>query len=355
MSTIRDVAERAGVSTMTVSRVINKSGYISQETRERVGAAIAELGYVPNTLARSLRFKQTKTLACVLTDITNPFFTTVARGVGDAASAQGFNVIFCNTDESETEQAEQITALVQKRVDGILLVPAASSEDAVAFLREQHVPVVILDRRVPACSVDSVRCNSEEGAYELVRLLLTLGHRRIAAISGPAMVSTAQDRVAGYCRALTEAGETVRPELIGYDSFTQAGGYKTARQMLALTPRPTAFFAANNFIAVGAYQAAREAGLEVPKDVSIVTFDDLPAWLLMEPFMTVAAQPAYEIGRVATELLLKRLASENLAGCQEIVLPFEIIVRRSSGPPPAADTPPAGMQRFVRRAAVAAV
>jgi LacI family transcriptional regulator len=355
MSTIRDVAERAGVSTMTVSRVINKSGYISQETRERVDAAIAELGYVPNTLARSLRFKQTKTLACVLTDITNPFFTTIARGVGDAASAQGFNVIFCNTDESESEQAEQLTALVQKRVDGVLLVPAASSEDAVAFLREQHVPVVILDRRVPDCSVDSVRCDSEEGAYELVRLLLTLGHRHIAALSGPAMVSTAQDRVAGYCRALAEAGVAMQQDLINFGSFTQAGGHQAARQMLALIPRPTALFAANNFIAAGAYQAAREAGLDVPKDVSIVTFDDLPAWLLMEPFMTVAAQPAYEIGRAATELLLKRLAGENLAGCQELVMPFEIIVRRSSGPPPAADATPAGMAIFVRRTEAAEV
>ena len=129
---------------MTVSRVINNSGYISQDARERVEAAVAEIGYVPNTLARSLRFKQTKTLALVLTDITNPFFTTLARGAEDVASEQGFNVIFCNTDESESEQARELTALVQKRVDGVLLVPAASSAEAVAFLREQGVPVVVL-------------------------------------------------------------------------------------------------------------------------------------------------------------------------------------------------------------------
>ena len=177
---------------MTVSRVINNSGYISQDARERVEAAIAEIGYVPNTLARSLRFKQTKTLALVLTDITNPFFTTLARGAEDVASDQGFNVIFCNTDESESEQAKELTALVQKRVDGVLLVPAASSAEAVAFLREQKVPVVVLDRRVPDCTVDSVRCDSEKGAYELVKLLLDLGHTRIAALSGPKKVSTAR-------------------------------------------------------------------------------------------------------------------------------------------------------------------
>ncbi len=211
MSTIRDVAERAGVSTMTVSRVINNSGYISQDARERVEAAIAEIGYVPNTLARSLRFKQTKTLALVLTDITNPFFTTLARGAEDVASEQGFNVIFCNTDESESEQAKELTALVQKRVDGVLLVPAASSAEAVAFLREQGVPVVVLDRRVPDCTVDSVRCDSEKGAYELVKLLLDLGHTRIAALSGPQKVSTAQDRVAGYRRALADRGSGPMP------------------------------------------------------------------------------------------------------------------------------------------------
>ena len=347
MSTIRDVAERAGVSSMTVSRVINRSGYISQDARERVEAAIAELGYVPNTLARSLRFKRTKTLACVLTDITNPFFTTIARGVGDAANAQGFNVIFCNTDESESEQAEQLTALVEKRVDGILLVPAASSAEAVAFLRDQKVPVVVLDRRVPDCSVDSVRCDSEVGAYELVKLLMALGHRRIAILTGPQTVSTAQDRVAGYRRAMTEAGHSADPELIGYGTFTQAGGYQTAKRMLALAFRPTAFFAANNFIAVGAYQAIREAGLSVPEDVAMAAFDDLPESLAIEPFFTVAAQPAYEMGRRATELLLQRLTGEHPDACQEIVLPFEIIVRRSSGQPRYDDAARSAPQQWV--------
>jgi LacI family transcriptional regulator len=338
MSTIRDVAERAGVSTMTVSRVINNSGYFSREARERVEAAIAELGYVPNTLARSLRFKQTKTIALVLTDITNPFFTTLARGAEDVASEEGFNVIFCNTDESEGEQARELTVLVQKRVDGVLLVPAASSAEPVAFLREQGVPVVVLDRRVPDCTVDSVRCDSEQGAYELVKLLLGLGHTRIAALSGPEKVSTAQDRVAGYRRALAESGLGPGAEIVRYGPFTQAGGNTMARQVLALSPRPTALLAANNFIAVGAYQAVREAGLSVPEDVSIVGFDDLPAWLTMEPFLTVAAQPAYEMGQRATRMLLDRLGREAPPECREVVLPFELIVRRSSGPP-RADAP----------------
>jgi len=331
MATIREVAERAGVSTMTVSRVINNSGYISQEARARVEAAVVELGYVPNALARSLRFKRTQTLGLVLSDITNPFFTTIARGVEDVASRGGFNVIFCNTDESEDKQAEYLTVLVQKQVDGVLLVPARSCEGPVAYLRSRGVPVVVLDRRVPECETDDVRGDSEQGAADLTRLLLELGHRRIAILSGPPDVSTAADRVAGYQAALAAAGVASDPALIFHGRLRQEGGYQMTGQALALTPRPTAIFAANNFIAIGAYRALRDAGLAVPEDMALVAFDDLPPALVLEPFLTVAAQPAYEMGQRATELLLARLAGTAPADCQEIVLPVEIIVRRSSG------------------------
>jgi LacI family transcriptional regulator len=334
MSTISDVAKRAGVSTMTVSRVLNNSGPISPQTRKRVEKAIAELGYVPNALARSLHFKRTKTIALVLTDITNPFFTTIARGVEDAASKQGFTVMFCNTDESQDEEAEYLKVLLQKQVDGMLLVPACLEPDSVLFLQERQTPVVILDRRIPNVRIDTVRCDSEGGAYALIRHLLELGHTRVAVLSGPRTVSTAIDRVTGYRRAMQAAGLDVSEELAMHGEFNQASGYAMAQQALALDPRPTALFAANNFIAIGAYRALRDAGLHVPEDVSLVAFDDLPAPLVMEPFLTVAAQPAYEMGQKATELLLARLSGEGPADCQEIVLPTEVIVRRSSGPPP---------------------
>jgi LacI family transcriptional regulator len=333
MTTIRDVAKLAGISTMTVSRVLNNSGYISQDTRERVEKAIAELGYVPNSLARSLRFKQTNTIALVLTDITNPFFTTIARGVEDTASEQGFSVIFCNTDESAPEEAEHLNVLVQKQVDGVLLVPACCSAESVSFLQGHKVPVVVLDRRISDIWVDLVRGESEQAAYQLVRHLLDLGHTRIAILSGPQVTSTAVDRVAGYRRAMVEAGLDAGAERVYHAQFTLESGYQMAQQVLATTPRPTALFAANNFIAIGAFRALRDVGLRVPEDMSLVAFDDLPASLVMEPFLTVAAQPAYEMGQKATELLLARLSGEGPADCQEIVLPTEVIVRRSSGPP----------------------
>ncbi|HEX9371342.1 MAG TPA: LacI family DNA-binding transcriptional regulator [Roseiflexaceae bacterium] len=338
MSTISDVAKRAGVSTMTVSRVVNNSGYISQETRERVERAIAELGYVPNALARYLRFKQTKTIALILTDITNPFFTTIARGVEDAARDQGFSVIFCNTDESETEQTEYLQLLLQRQVDGFLLVPASDSDESIAALRARGVPVVLLDRRLSVGEFDSVRCDSVQGAYELVHHLLALGHTRIAVLSGSKAVSTAVDRVAGYTRAMCEAGIGEDQHLVFYDRFTQGDGYRMAQRALAASPRPTAIFAANNFIAFGAIRAIQEADLRIPEDISIVTFDDLPQLWVMDPFLTVVTQPAYEIGHKATELLLDRLAGEGPVETREIMLPAELIVRKSSGPPPTVAT-----------------
>ena len=331
MTTLQDVADRAGVAPITVSRVINNSGYVSDTTRRRVEHAIVELEYVPNVLARSLRSRQTNTLALVLTDIANPFWTTVARGVEDAASAAGFNVIFCNTDESEDAQDQYLRMLLQKQVDGVLLVPARSKPDSVLFIQKQDTPVVVLDRRVPGAQVDGVRCDSEEGAYRLVYLLLSLGHRRIAMLSGPKDVSTAVDRVAGYRRGLTEAGVAIDDLLILYGEFTQASGFEMARRAMALLPRPTALFAANNFIATGAIRALRKMNLYVPDDVALVSFDDFPPTLLIDPFMTVANQPAYEMGRRATELLLARLEGEEMEASQEIILPTEIIVRRSSG------------------------
>ncbi len=332
MSTISDVAKRAGVSTLTVSRVINNSSYISQETRERVERVIEELGYVPNALARSLRFKQTKTIALVLTDITNPFFTTLARGVEDVASEQGFSVIFCNTDESESEEAEYLNVLSQKQVDGILLVPACCEKDTIVSLQSRGAPVVLLDRRIPDAKVDTVRCDSEQGAYQVVRYLLGQGHRTIAILAGPQSISTSVDRVSGYRRAMSEAGLGPDMQFVYHAGFTQEGGHQMTKQVLTNKVRPTALFAGNNFIAMGVFYALREVGLRVPDDISVVAFDDIPVEFVMDPFLTVVAQPAYEMGKQATELLLTRLAGEGPGEPQEIVLPTELIVRKSSAP-----------------------
>ncbi len=333
MITIADVAKRAGVSKMTVSRAINNSGYISQATRARVEQAIAELGYIPNALARSLRYKQTRTIALIVTDITNPFFTTVARGVEDMANDQGFSVIFCNTDEAPDEEAQYVNVLLQKQVDGLLLVPTGGAAEIVEFLNNHTVPFVLLDRRVPGVNVDVVRCDSEQGAHDIVQHLLDLGHRRIAALGGSASITSSSDRVKGYQRAMIEAGLKHESYRAYFTAFTVEGGHRAAQQALAETTLPTAFFAANNFIAIGAIRLLRERGLSVPDDISVVSFDDLPAALLLDPFLTVIEQHAYEMGRRATQRLFDRLNGQGPAEPQEILIPTEMIIRRSSAPP----------------------
>jgi LacI family transcriptional regulator len=332
VTTLNDVARLAGVSTMTVSRVINGSGYTSPESRERVNRAIAELGYMPNVLARQLRSSRTKTLALVLTDIANPFFTTIARGVEDAARAQGYAVMFCNTDESVDEELEYVRVLIQRRVDGVLLVPATDSSGSIELLRKHDLPVVILDRRLRAGGVDEVRADSEGGAYMAVHHLVELGHRHIAVLAGPESVSTSADRVTGYKRALAEAGIDAVPQQILFGEYTEASGYEMTSRILAASDIPTAIFAGNNFIAFGAIQKLREAGMQIPADMSIVVFDDLPqGWIL--PFLTVISQPAYEIGKQAAELMLERLAGDEPIAPRTIVLPSSLIVRQSSAPP----------------------
>jgi LacI family transcriptional regulator len=332
MPNIHDVAKRAGVAPITVSRVINNSGYASEATRKRVEEAIADLGYVPNTLARGLRSKRTNTLALVMTDITNPFFTLIARGVEDVASEAGFTVIFCNTDESEEKEEKYANILVQKQVDGVLLIPACSNPASVEFLQLRNVPVVLLDRNVPGVQADLVRCDSRGGAYLLVKNLIELGHTQITTITGPQGVSTSADRVAGYQQALDEAGLSTA-ERVYYGAFTQASGYELAMQVLASDPRPSALFGTNNFISIGILKALRDAGVQVPAEMSIVGFDDLPTALIVNPFLTVVAQPAYEMGQRATELLLARLSGNAPQEHQEIILPTELIERQSSGPP----------------------
>jgi LacI family transcriptional regulator len=330
MATIHDVAKRAGVAPITVSRVINNSGYVSRATRERVERAIDELGYVPNTLARGLRSKRTNTLALVMTDITNPFFTVIARGVEDTASNSGYTVIFCNTDESETEEYKYAQILAQKQVDGVILVPACSNSKTVEFFQANNVPIVLIDRSVAHVDTDAVRCDSESGAYQLVKLLLDLGHTRIAAITGPPGVSTAEDRVKGYRRALSEAG-LEDSEMVHYGSFTQDSGYELALKAMKGAPPPSALFCANNFITIGVMKALRDTAVRVPEDVAIVGFDDLPINLVIDPFFTVAAQPAYRMGQRGTELLLERLTGDAPEKCQQEILPVEIITRESSG------------------------
>jgi LacI family transcriptional regulator len=268
----------------------------------------------------------------VVSDITNPFWTTVARGIEDTANQKGYHLIIGNTDESPKKQNDYLTFLMKKQVDGFLVVPASFSP--LTQLTNREIPYVVLDRWLPGEDVDSVRCDSVGGAYQLTLHLLTLGHRRIAVITGRQDHSTALDRVEGSRQAMKDAGLDKRMLTVYWGEFTQAAGYDYTERLLKITPRPTAIFATNNFIAIGVMRCLRQHGLAVPGDISVVAFDDLPLAITIDPFFTVAAQPAYEMGKRATQLLLTRLGEEVSSEPQEIVLPVEMIVRQSSGIPP---------------------
>ncbi len=332
MTTIHDVARKAGVAPITVSRVINNSGYVSDKLRAKVNTAIDELGYVPNVIARSLKSKRTNTIALVFTDITNPFFNFIARGVEDTASKAGYNVIFCNTDESQTKEDNYIQLLLQKQVDGVLLVPADVNSKSIDFIRKQNTPVVVIDRNVAHDNVDIVRGDSEGGAFILTKHLIDLGHRRITLISGPEKVSTSLDRVSGYLRAMEEHGLS---KYIDYchGSYTVQCGIDLTNQLFSRELKPTAVFGGNNFISNGVITALNQLDLKVPDDVAVVSFDDIPKKLSPNPFLTVIIQPPYEIGQKATELLLLRIQDEGSTPTpyQDIVFPVKLIVRESSG------------------------
>ncbi len=333
MPTIHDVAKRAGVAPITVSRVINHADYVSDGVRERVNRAIEELGYVPNVIARSLKSKRTDTLALVFTDITNPFFNILARGVEDAASEAGYNVIFCNTDENQAQEDDYIQLLLQKQVDGILLVPADSHSRSIERILRQKTPLVVIDRKVDY-DVDLVRGDSEAGGYQLTSYLISLGHKRIAFLSGSEKVSTSVDRVQGYQRAMREHGLEAFLDF-HYGQYSQESGAQLTRKIFSRPETPTAIFAGNNFIAIGALTVLREMKIRVPEDVAVVSFDDIPETLAYFPFLTVVVQPPYEMGQKATELLIARIRDEGEIPLevQNIVFPVEMIIRESSGKP----------------------
>jgi len=254
----------------------------------------------------------------------------MARGVEDVAGASNYTVIYCNTDESEAKEEKYANMLAQRQVDGVLLVPSRGNVKTIQFLKSNDIDVVVLDRRVSG-EADVVYSDSRNGASRLTKLLIGLGHTRIAIIAGSRGVSTSEDRVAGYQQALAEAGLSDN-ELIYYGAFNEQSGYRLANQAMMQNPQPTAIFGGNNFVAMGAIKAIHGLNLTVPGDVSVVSFDDLPEFMFMKPFLTVARQPAYEMGRLAAELLLKRITGEMLEEHREFVLPVEIVVRESSGP-----------------------
>jgi LacI family transcriptional regulator len=331
--TISDVASHAGVSPMTVSRVINDSPHVSAGTRQRVQASIVTLGYVPNRLARGLLQRKTHAFGVIVPDVANPFFTLVVRGVEQVAWRAGYHVILCDTQGDLERERGYLEDMVAFQVEGVLIAPVGDrSRPQLRLLTRNNVPFVLIDRSITGFEGDLVQGDSVTGARLLVEHLVGLGHRRIGMVTETTDVSTARDRLQGYRDALEGAGIERDPELVVESSAIDPDAAAEATlRLLALPDPPTAIFAVNNIAVVGVVEAARQQSLEIPGDLALVCFDDIEHVSRLYPFLTVMAQPAETYGTIATQLLLDRLTGRVGQRRRIVVLPPDFIVRKSSG------------------------
>ena len=279
MASIKDVASKAGVSVATVSRVLNNNPRVKSPARARTLAAITQLGYQPSGIARNMRSQSVRVIGLVISDIQNPFFTTLVRAVEDVAYENQYTVLLCNSDEDLQKEQLYIDVLSRERVAGAIIVP--TGKDAFTPLLNARVPVVMVDRIVADRVADAVVLDNVAGAFAATKHLIELGHRRIGLVGAPTSVSVGRERQRGYEKALRASKLKLDPNLICIGNFKEQGGYQAARALLERDPRPTAIFAVNNLMTLGACQAIAEKRLRIPKDISVIGFDDMP-WFALD-------------------------------------------------------------------------
>lgn len=336
MASIGEVANQAGVSPATVSRFLN-----GQRVRSggAIAAAIADLGYAPSAVARSLRSGVTRSIGVVVPDITNPFFAAAVKGIEAESRGQAYNIFLANTDESYERQNRVLEGLVGL-VDALILTPVIESNEVPRALAQHAVPVVLLDREFGgALEFDSALADSAGGARQAARHLALLGHERIGSIHGPQRSTPGRLRFEGFLRGLSEAGVTCPPELVYTGDFRETSGYLGLKTLLALEDPPTAVFAANNLMAMGALRACKEAGVRFPDDLSFVSFDDFDLVDLLDPPITTVTRPTVEQGALAMSLLAARLAGNPPDRPHRCVLETSLSVRESSGVAPRRRSP----------------
>jgi LacI family transcriptional regulator len=332
VATVADVARRAGVSVSTAARALSGVGYASGETRRQVLDAAKELGYVTNQIARSLRTRQTRLIGLLVGDVENSFYSTIARNVESVAKEAGYHVVLCNSDDRPVDEREYLNLLEGIRVDALIVTPTSANRRHLARLLDEDIVVVQMDRRVEGLAADAIVVDNEAGAERAVDHLVEAGHTRIGIVTGELDVSTAPQRLAGYQRALTNHGIAVRPELIKTGSFHREHAIEVATELIQAPSAPTAIFAANNILAEATLLALEQLALRVPRDISVVGFDDV-AWMAMvQPPLTTVRQPAADMARTAAELALRRLREDRQGPPSTIVFATELIERGSVAP-----------------------
>lgn len=329
---INDVATLAGVSTATVSHVINKTRYVSEETTLAVQAAIAKVGYTPNIHARNLAAGYSRTLGLIISDITNPFFPDLVKTIQDCALEPGYEVIVANTDYQSEHDVPCVQRLLEFRVRGVMFLTTEKNDAAMERLLQSRTPTVYLDIGKVGPLASNIRIDYEKGVHEAVEHLLALGHKRIAFISGPSHLVSAQLRRAAFVSAMQKyESSRSTPAILCEGDFRLESGQRAVRELLARDEKPTAIVAANDLMALGALGELKKAGLSVPRDVSIVGCDDVYLASLVDPPLTTIMIPRAEIGRAAVEAVLQMKAEGGPPG-REIRIGTKLVVRGSSVP-----------------------
>ncbi|EGQ9169027.1 substrate-binding domain-containing protein [Vibrio cholerae] len=329
MATMKDIARLAGVSTSTVSHVINKSRFVSDEIAERVNNAAQQLNYAPSALARSLKMNRTKTIGMLVTTSTNPFFGEVVKGVERSCYHQGYNLILCNTEGDNQRMKASINTLLQKRVDGLLLMCSTlEGERLDVFDRYPDIPIVVMDWGPILFASDKIQDNSLQGGYMAAKHLIECGHKEIGCITGPLIRHQAQMRYEGYKRALAEAGIAINPDWIVESDFECEGGYQAFEKLYQRGKLPSALFVSNDMMAMGVIQAANQRGLRIPDDLSLIGYDDVHIAKFMTPALTTIHQPKYRLGKAAIDTLLYRLENPDTTA-QVVQLEPTLVVRNS--------------------------
>jgi LacI family transcriptional regulator len=333
IATIRDVANRAGVSGATVSHVINSSRTVLPETREKVLAAVAELAYRPHSIARSLRSSKTGTIGVIISDITNPFFADLVRGIEHALAVRDpqMNYILSNTDEDSRKEARYLDVLLERRVDGLIVAPVGGNERRLAEIISRGIPMVFVDRKLRQVEADTVLVDNFDGARRIVDHVIHLGRRRIGILVPMLHVNTIEERVAGYRESLAENGLAFDQSLVFESPSTIEAAYAAGCRMLASKARPDAVFCLNNFMTLGMFRAVHAAGLRCPEDIAIVGFDDFPWADSFHPQLTTVAMPSFSMGEEAVRVLLERLTKQRTGPAIKVVLGTEVLFRESCG------------------------
>lgn len=332
MATIQDVARRAGVSIATVSRVLNGTARVNADVTARVQAAIGELHYQPSRAARTLRANRSAIIGLLISDIQNPFFTTLVRSIEDVVQRNGYSLILCNSDENPQKEREYVEVLCAEHIAGAIVVPTRERTQTLRPFHEHQIPIVALDRRVEDGVTDAVLVDNEQGAYEAVRHLIANGYRRIGMIMGPENTTTGRGRRDGCRRALAEAGLPLDPQCERFGTFKAASGRELAADLLNLAEPIDALFVGNNLMTLGALEALHERNMWFPRDIAVVGFDEMPWAALSAISLTTVNQPVYELGSTAALRLFQHLQSPTPLTRQEIILTPTLQVRDSSRP-----------------------